>query len=70
MLCPRCSQGDIAQAKIKKTGKEIYVCQECEATWFTLADINVAPFVDFGSYMEKIELSPLWDQLIIQRTHL
>lgn len=68
MLCPRCAQGDITKAQIKKTGQDIYVCQECEATWFALTDIGVAPFVDFGTYMEGIELAPLWDELNIQRT--
>ena len=66
MLCPRCEQGDIAKAQIKKTGKDVYVCQECEATWFTLNEIGVAPFVDFGTYMEEVGLSPLWDELNIQ----
>lgn len=68
MLCPRCEQGDIAKAQIKKTGKDIYVCQGCEAAWFTLNDIGVAPFVDFGTYMEEIGLSSLWDELSIQKT--
>jgi hypothetical protein len=68
MLCPRCEQGDIAKAQIKKTGKDIFVCQECEATWLTLSDIGKSPFVDFGTYMEKIGLSPLWDELTIQKT--
>jgi ribosomal protein L37AE/L43A len=68
MLCPRCAQGDIAVAQIKKTGQDIYVCQECEATWFSSTDIGVMPFVDFGTYMEKLDLSPLWDELNIQKT--
>ncbi|MGF7134105.1 hypothetical protein P3T40_005606 [Paraburkholderia sp. EB58] len=65
MLCPRCEQGDIAKAKIKKTGAVLFVCQECEATWFSLEDIGVAPFVDFGTHMEEISLAPLWSELEI-----
>jgi hypothetical protein len=68
MLCPRCEQGDIAKAQIRKTEQDIYVCRECEATWFALADIGVVPFVDFGTYMEQIELPPFWDELNIQDT--
>ncbi|MFZ6640194.1 hypothetical protein ACO0LL_10665 [Undibacterium sp. TC4M20W] len=68
MLCPRCEQGDVAKAQINKTGKDIYVCQECEASWFTLHDIGVAPFTDFGTYMEEIGLFPLWNELNIQKT--
>jgi len=66
MLCPRCAQGEITKAKIKKTGQDIFVCKECEATWFSSTDIGVVPFVDFGTYMETIELSPLWDELNVQ----
>jgi transcription elongation factor Elf1 len=68
MLCPRCEQGDIAKAQVKKTGKNIYVCQECEAAWFSEKDIGVSPFVDFGTYMEEIGLSPLWGELNIQES--
>lgn len=66
MLCPRCGQGDIAKATVTKTGKEIYVCGECEATWFAIEDIGQVPFVDFGIYMEEMGLSPLWDELSIK----
>ena len=65
MLCSRCEQGDIAKVKIKKTGQEIFVCQECEATWFSIKDIGLSSFKDFGTYMEEIGLLPLWDELII-----
>ena len=66
MLCPRCEQGDIAKAKITKTGKEVLVCKECEATWFSMSDIGLLPLVDFGTYMEEIGLSPLWNELSIE----
>jgi hypothetical protein len=66
MLCPRCEQGDIAKAKIIKTEKEVFVCKECEATWFSASAIGVSPFLDFGTYMEGIGLSPLWDELSIE----
>ena len=68
MLCPRCAQGDISKARINKTSQDIYVCQECEATWFSSADIGVVPFVDFGTYMVSLKLSPLWNELNIQET--
>jgi hypothetical protein len=66
MLCPRCEQGDIVKAKVKKTGKDVYVCTECEATWFSKKDVGLAPFVDFGTYMEENGLSPMWDELCIE----
>jgi protein-arginine kinase activator protein McsA len=67
MLCPRCQQGDIAIAEVKKTGKTIYICEECEATWFSKEDIGVSPFEDFGTYMEKLGLSPVWGELEIRK---
>ncbi|WP_089400511.1 zf-TFIIB domain-containing protein [Noviherbaspirillum humi] len=67
MLCPRCEQGDIVKAQIKKNGEEIFVCQECEATWFALKEIGVSPFTDFSAYMEGLGLCPLWDELIVQK---
>lgn len=45
MLCPRCEQGDIAKTQIKNAGKEIYVCEECEATWFSKEAISATPFL-------------------------
>jgi hypothetical protein len=66
MLCPRCEQGEITKAKIRKTGKDIYVCQECEATWFSKEEIGLIPFVDFGTYMEANGFAPLWDELSIE----
>ena len=65
MLCPRCEQGDIVEAKVKKTGGSIYVCQECEAIWFNAEKIGDSSFVDFGTYMVKIGLPPLWDELSV-----
>lgn len=67
MLCPRCKQGDIAKAQIKMTGVNIYVCQECEAAWFSPNEIGLVPFVDFGTYMEKIGRPPIWEELSIEK---
>ncbi|KAB7773240.1 hypothetical protein CEK69_04705 [Xanthomonas sp. LMG 12462] len=63
MLCPRCEQGDICTAKIKSTGRLLYICQECEATWFSSEAVGLEPFVDFGTYMETLGLPPLWSSL-------
>ena len=63
MLCPRCEQGDVVEAKIKKTGQIIYLCQECEATWFAREKIGIEAFVDFGTYMEEHAMQPLWEEL-------
>jgi protein-arginine kinase activator protein McsA len=65
MICPRCEQGEICQAQINATGKLVYVCQECEATWFSAEAIGVDAFIDFGTYMEKLGLPPLWSSLVL-----
>lgn len=65
MLCPRCKQGDLVEARVKKTGQTLFICQECEATWFSKEEILNSPFIDFGSYMMKIGLQPLWDEVSV-----
>ena len=66
MKCPRCEQDDVIKAEIKKSMQEIFVCTECEATWFSINDIGVLPFIDFGTHMDSSGLSPLWNELTIQ----
>lgn len=68
MLCPRCKQGDIAKAMIRKTSQVIFICQECEATWFYPEEIKETGFVDFGTYMENIGLEPLWGTLDVENS--
>lgn len=63
MICPRCGQDELVKARIKKSGILIYICPECDATWQSNFDINPGNFLDYGSYMESIGLSKLWDEL-------
>ena len=65
MWCPRCEQGEIVKAMINQNKSMIYVCEECEATWFNQADINEKSFLDFGTYMMSINLQPLWSELTV-----
>jgi transcription elongation factor Elf1 len=65
MLCPRCEQGDVVKAKIIAEKTFLFVCKECEASWFLCEDIGVKAFIDFGVYMESIGLKPLWSELQI-----
>ena len=65
MLCPRCEQGDIVKARVISNDTRLFVCQECEASWFLYEDIGVKAFVDYGSYMEGLGLKPLWSELQI-----
>ncbi|WP_225930123.1 hypothetical protein [Pseudomonas botevensis] len=65
MICPRCQQDYIAQARIKVTETVIFICPECDSIWFGLEKIGRMPFLDYGTYMEGIGLSGLWDELEI-----
>lgn len=65
MWCPRCNQGEVVKAIINKTNEIIWLCEECEATWFAEADVGVKPFVDFGSHMKSMGLDPIWHEITI-----
>lgn len=65
MWCPRCEQGSLVKAKVKESGVCIYLCEECEATWFSLEQIGVGEFIDFGVYMRSVGLPPLWTSIEI-----
>lgn len=41
MVCPKCgNNGTIVKIKFKKTSREAYLCEACEALWFTKDDIS------------------------------
>ncbi|WP_247868454.1 hypothetical protein [Pseudomonas sp. MWU12-2115] len=63
MLCLRCQQDYIVKAKIKATEAFIFTCPECDATWFKIEEIGVAPFLDFATYMNSIGLAGVWEEL-------
>jgi len=66
LTCPRCDgQGFVLKAQIIKTNEMVFICDECDATWFALEAIYSQPWVDFGTYMEGKGISPTWDELKI-----
>lgn len=65
MMCPRCKQGDVVEARVRRSDDVLFICEECEATWFAAAAIGNAAFMDFGDYMQKFGLKPLWEELIV-----
>ncbi len=68
MICPRCEQDEIVEARIKAIDRLIYICPECDATWLSSDEVSPSNFVDYGTYMKSIGLSQLWDELeIIKR---
>ncbi|MDN3649568.1 hypothetical protein QWZ13_18010 [Reinekea marina] len=63
MLCPRCSQGSIIEARIRAKNEKIFLCEECEATWFKKEHIRGGKWVDYGTYMQSKGLKPLWNEI-------
>ena len=61
MICPRCEQDEIVQARIKALRKLIYICPECDATWLSKDRISALVHMDYGTYMKDMGLSQLWD---------
>ena len=63
IACPRCEQDWVKRAQVKKTGKEIFICPECEAVWFCKDSIDYATFNYFSYYMGRQDLTDDWAEL-------
>jgi hypothetical protein len=62
--CPYCGpEGDICQARIAATGTSIFICDECDAVWFSTQDIRWDTGTDFATYMASIGREGLWSEL-------
>jgi hypothetical protein len=48
---------------IRHSGAGLFVCDECDATWFVESEIGMKPFVDLGSHLQSLGLAPTWDEL-------
>ena len=61
MTCPYCLQGNVYSANVKKTGKKIFICEECDTVWSgSVCDETATNLED---YMETLGLKPVWDEL-------
>jgi hypothetical protein len=63
IVCPRCDQGSVDQYRVLSTQNEIWVCDECEAVWWSREDVEVSPFADLSVVLESMGVSVSWDQL-------
>jgi len=53
IVCPRCDgNGLIEKIRIKSFGITLYVCDECEATWFHPSTISFYTFIPIESFLE------------------
>lgn len=61
--CGRCGQGYVRAMRVRSTKISLWVCEECEATWKSQAEVNVSKFEDYGTLMVGIGCTPLWSEL-------
>ena len=53
-VCPRCNgNGTIYKVIVVDLHLELYVCDECEASWKDRNLISVESFEDFSTFLEK-----------------
>ncbi len=57
IACPRCEQDWIKKVHIGITQKNVYLCYECEATWFCEDSIELATFVQLHDYLGRKQIS-------------
>ena len=55
--CPRCNQDWIKKVYIGATNRTVFLCYECEATWFSKDSIEYATFIDLSDYLGRKGLS-------------
>lgn len=55
------------EARVKESGVQIFVCDECDAVWFSLSDIGFSPFRELETYLEENSIAPSWDSISVDR---
>jgi len=63
--CPRCDQGRILHARVRATGMEVSVCEECEALWPAGTDVAPNNFADLKTHLQKCGMKGDWSELEI-----
>lgn len=63
IACPRCDQGSVDQYRVLSTQSVIWVCDECEALWWSREDVGVSSFADLSVVLESMGVRASWDQL-------
>lgn len=61
--CQRCDQGYVQAMRVRSTQIPLWICEECEATWTSRAEVNTHQFEDYGTLMARIGRSGLWSEL-------
>lgn len=66
IICPICAGAELLRARVKQTGEQISVCEECDALW-TEPRISADNSRIFTEYMESKGLKPYWNELETER---
>jgi len=66
--CPRCGQGSLCVATIKRTRQTIVVCDECEALWTEGKEPTADGFQDLVTFLRSNGIDDGWDALEIDET--
>ena len=66
MICPYCGEGPVYRARFRPNGEFIHICGECDTVW-RKTDSTVE-ITNYSSYMESLELVPLWDYIELLST--
>lgn len=61
--CKRCGQGYVRAMLVRATETPLWVCDECDATWTSRAEVNICKFIDYGTLMASVGLSGSWSEL-------
>ncbi|MCH5349425.1 MAG: hypothetical protein J1E40_08890 [Oscillospiraceae bacterium] len=63
MICPYCDQGIILKARVKHTGTEILICEECDTVW--LDEVSDKSGTSLSEFMKSQSVNPFWSELEI-----
>lgn len=61
MVCPYCEQGKVIVAKIKRNGKKIHLCEECDTVWE--GEIDLISGIGFDLFMKNEGCEANWSEL-------
>lgn len=64
MICPYCEQGRVITAKVRKNGKKIYICEECDTVWEGTVDLSSG--IDFETFMKEQGCAENWNELKVE----
>lgn len=54
--CPRCNQDWVRKVHIGATARTVFLCYECEATWFCEDSIEFSTFLDLSMYLLRKDI--------------